>query len=122
MRTWQMEPLPAAVVAGLTPADVDIAFFDDRMEPIARRLLNITDVALRMSRAKAGEASTDPHQHLDSYQITWVLSGEMLLTIHGEEHKLKAGEAIKFDAAFEHTMRFPKATTYIVALVPKRAK
>ncbi|MCP4716267.1 MAG: B12-binding domain-containing radical SAM protein [Deltaproteobacteria bacterium] len=29
-----MEPLPAAYLAGLTPRDVQITFFDDRMEPI----------------------------------------------------------------------------------------
>lgn len=32
IRTWQMEPLPAATLAGLTPKDVDIRFYDDRME------------------------------------------------------------------------------------------
>jgi radical SAM superfamily enzyme YgiQ (UPF0313 family) len=34
IRTWQMEPLPPAVMAGLTPRDVDVAFYDDRMETI----------------------------------------------------------------------------------------
>src|SRR5688500_12238594 len=34
IRTWQMEPLPAATVAGLTPRDVEIRFYDDRMELI----------------------------------------------------------------------------------------
>lgn len=34
MRTWQMEPLPIAALAGLTPPDVEITFFDDRMEAI----------------------------------------------------------------------------------------
>ena len=34
IRTWQMEPLPAATLAGLTPADVDVKFYDDRMEAI----------------------------------------------------------------------------------------
>ncbi len=34
IRTWQMEPLPAAAVAGLTPADVKLRFYDDRMEQI----------------------------------------------------------------------------------------
>jgi radical SAM superfamily enzyme YgiQ (UPF0313 family) len=34
MRTWQMEPLPAAVIAGLTPGDVDVRFYDDRMQRI----------------------------------------------------------------------------------------
>ena len=34
IRTWQMEPLPAATLAGLTPAGVDVKFYDDRMEVI----------------------------------------------------------------------------------------
>lgn len=34
IRSWQMEPLPAAAIAGLTPADIDIRFYDDRMEAI----------------------------------------------------------------------------------------
>ena len=34
IRTWQMEPLPIAALAGLTPADVELVFHDDRMEAI----------------------------------------------------------------------------------------
>jgi radical SAM superfamily enzyme YgiQ (UPF0313 family) len=34
IRSWQMEPLPIAALAGLTPADVALAFHDDRMETI----------------------------------------------------------------------------------------
>jgi radical SAM superfamily enzyme YgiQ (UPF0313 family) len=34
IRLWQMEPLPPAAIAGLTPRDVDIKFYDDRMERI----------------------------------------------------------------------------------------
>lgn len=34
IRTWQMEPLAPAVLAALTPADVEIRFHDDRMETI----------------------------------------------------------------------------------------
>ena len=34
MRLWQMEPLPPAAVAGLTPPGIDIRFYDDRMERI----------------------------------------------------------------------------------------
>lgn len=32
LRSWQMEALPAAIIAGLTPADVELRFYDDRME------------------------------------------------------------------------------------------
>src|SRR6202045_1042902 len=34
IRTWQMESLPAATIAGLTPKDVEVRFYDDRMERI----------------------------------------------------------------------------------------
>ena len=34
IRSWQMEPLPIATLTGLTPPDVTLAFFDDRMEAI----------------------------------------------------------------------------------------
>jgi radical SAM superfamily enzyme YgiQ (UPF0313 family) len=34
IRTWQMEPLPPAVIAGLTPPGVEVKFYDDRMEDI----------------------------------------------------------------------------------------
>src|SRR5260370_35549830 len=34
VRTWQMEPLPIATLAGLTPPDIEIAYFDERVECI----------------------------------------------------------------------------------------
>jgi radical SAM superfamily enzyme YgiQ (UPF0313 family) len=34
VRTWQMEPLPIATLAGLTPPDIEIAYYDERVEPI----------------------------------------------------------------------------------------
>lgn len=34
MHTWKMEPIPAALISALTPADVERRFFDDRLEPI----------------------------------------------------------------------------------------
>jgi radical SAM superfamily enzyme YgiQ (UPF0313 family) len=32
LKTWQMEPLPAAMIAALTPGDVEKRFYDDRFE------------------------------------------------------------------------------------------
>ncbi|MEX0777876.1 MAG: radical SAM protein [Phycisphaeraceae bacterium] len=34
IRTWQMQPLPAATIAALTPRDVQVRFYDDRFEAI----------------------------------------------------------------------------------------
>jgi len=32
--TWRMQPIPVAMLAALTPADVERRFYDDRLEPI----------------------------------------------------------------------------------------
>lgn len=34
VRTWQMEPLPPAMIAAMTPDDVEKRFYDDRLEKI----------------------------------------------------------------------------------------
>ena len=34
IRSWQMEPLAAALLASLTPPDVEVRFYDDRLEAI----------------------------------------------------------------------------------------
>ncbi len=34
IRSWQMEPLAPAAIAGLTPPDIDVRFYDDRLEVI----------------------------------------------------------------------------------------
>jgi radical SAM superfamily enzyme YgiQ (UPF0313 family) len=34
VRAWQMQPLSMALLAGITPPDVEIRFYDDRMEAI----------------------------------------------------------------------------------------
>src|SRR5580704_9400027 len=34
IRSWQMEPLAPAVLAGLTPSDVAVRLYDDRLEVI----------------------------------------------------------------------------------------
>src|ERR1700724_4233374 len=34
VRAWQMQPLSMALLAGLTPSDVEVRFYDDRMEEI----------------------------------------------------------------------------------------
>jgi len=34
IKTWQMESLPAATLAGLTPREIDVKFYDDRLETI----------------------------------------------------------------------------------------
>src|ERR1044072_8865449 len=63
MGTWRMEPLPIALLAALTPSDVDIAFHDDRMEPIPfDRPTDIVAIPVETSHAKR------PYQSASEYR------------------------------------------------------
>ena len=50
IRTWQMEPLSPATIAGLTPRDVQIRFYDDRMETIPFDAVSYTHLTLPTNR------------------------------------------------------------------------
>ncbi|MDO8511935.1 MAG: radical SAM protein [bacterium] len=77
VRTWQMEPLPIATLAGLTPVDVEVSFFDDRFENInfdlSTDLVAITVEAYTAKRAY--EIVREYHQRgvktvLGGYHVT----------------------------------------------------
>src|SRR5215470_15876691 len=34
VRAWQMQPLSMSLLASLTPPEIDVRFYDDRLEPI----------------------------------------------------------------------------------------
>jgi XRE family transcriptional regulator, regulator of sulfur utilization len=89
---------------------------------VKRRGVTFGDVRLRVGSASKGDHSAKPHQHLGEDQITWVLEGRMSVKVHGEEYPLSSGEALKFDASFEHQLEFLQSTTYVVALVPRRSR
>ncbi len=36
VRTWQMEPLTIATLVGLTPPDVEVVYYDERVERLIR--------------------------------------------------------------------------------------
>jgi len=44
-----------------------------------------------------------PEIHRDDYEVCWVLSGKLAVTLPHERHQLKSGEAIQFDAILHHT-------------------
>lgn len=53
--------------------------------------------------AHAGDSLTKPEAHGDEFEICWVRSGKIGIALPKEKHVLSAGQAIKFDAALEHT-------------------
>lgn len=92
------------------------------VKPSGRREVAFGGIKLRMGAGKSGQKAKRPHQHIDYYQITWVLKGRMVVRIHNRDYELKKGQALKFDAAFSHNTRFIDDTEFIVALIPKKGR
>ncbi|MGB0372431.1 MAG: helix-turn-helix domain-containing protein [Opitutales bacterium] len=54
-------------------------------------------------KARAGQSLTKPEAHGDEFEICWVRKGCVQISLPRERHTLKPGQALKFDAALEHT-------------------
>ncbi|MGE9295498.1 MAG: helix-turn-helix domain-containing protein [Puniceicoccales bacterium] len=53
--------------------------------------------------AKAGASLTKPEAHGDEFEICWLRTGRLTISLPQEKHTLEPGQALKFDAALEHT-------------------
>jgi len=53
--------------------------------------------------AKAGDSLRKPEAHGDEFEICWLHKGSIRITLPREQHTLKPGQALKFDAALEHS-------------------
>ncbi len=55
MRGWQMEPMAIAVLKSLTPSDIEVEFFDDRVEQIPYELeTDLVGISIETFTAKRG--------------------------------------------------------------------
>ncbi|MFU8780009.1 MAG: helix-turn-helix domain-containing protein [Kiritimatiellia bacterium] len=52
--------------------------------------------------AQAGVHVSTPEVHHNEYELFWVLKGAVRLVLPNEQHVLRDGQAIQFDAALEH--------------------
>jgi transcriptional regulator with XRE-family HTH domain len=53
--------------------------------------------------AKSGGKLTKPEAHGDEFEICWLRTGTIRITLPRETHVLKPGQALKFDAALPHS-------------------
>jgi radical SAM superfamily enzyme YgiQ (UPF0313 family) len=79
VRTWQMEPLNIATLAGLTPPDVEIAYYDERVERIDFEApTDLAAITVETYTAKrAYEIAAEYHQRgiktlLGGYHVTLI--------------------------------------------------
>lgn len=71
--------------------------------------------------AEGGKVSR-PAIHGDDYEICWVLSGELLLTLPTEKHLLKKDDSIRFDALLEHTYEAKEDCEIILMHIKKEQR
>lgn len=83
-----------------------------------RQGISFANLKLRLGRGQAGQDDEKPHRHPGNHQITWVLEGKVIIKIGDAEHQLHSGEALKFNAGIEHTVRPIKEARFLVALIP----
>jgi len=116
--------LSAANLLDLAGTQV-VELAEERLEDLGRvqrRGVTLPDGQVILGTGAAGDDSQTPHQHPGHYQIQWVLEGRLVLRVQHREFDVRAGQAVKFDAGFEHASRFVEDTRYIAVLIPKRTK
>lgn len=55
------------------------------------------------AKAKAGNRLSKPEAHGDEFEICWLHSGSIIISLPREKHTLTPGQALKFDAALPHS-------------------
>ncbi|HUK82730.1 MAG TPA: XRE family transcriptional regulator [Verrucomicrobiae bacterium] len=64
--------------------------------------------------APKGAKVSRPEIHQDDYEVCWVLSGKIRLTLPHEKHELDDGEALQFDAILHHTYEALETSQLII--------
>ena len=67
------------------------------------REISYSNMRALIGEASAGGKVSNPEIHHDDYEICWVLEGYVRVILPHEQHDLKAGQCVQFDAILEHT-------------------
>ena len=55
------------------------------------------------AKAKAGDSLSKPEAHGDEFEVCWLRTGSISISLPREQHTLAPGQALKFDAALPHS-------------------
>ena len=69
--------------------------------------------------ASAGGIVSRPEIHRDDFEVCWVLSGHLRITLPNERHDLRTGQALQFDAVLPHSY---EAVTDVEVIILHLAK
>jgi transcriptional regulator with XRE-family HTH domain len=85
------------------------------------REITYSSVRALIGEAVAGGKVSNPEIHRDDYEICWVLEGQVRIILPHEQHDLKAGQCVQFDAILEHTYEVIESCRVLI-LHQKKAK
>ncbi|MCG8454547.1 MAG: XRE family transcriptional regulator [Spirochaetales bacterium] len=69
--------------------------------------------------AMSGEHLSRPEVHEDDYELCWVKSGTVTISLPGEHHTLHEGESLQFDAMLEHAYTVVENCQILILHIPK---
>jgi quercetin dioxygenase-like cupin family protein len=81
---------------------------------------SIGGVHVSLVKTSKGTSGAGDHSHRDDYEIAFVLSGKVVLTVKNSEYEINAGQAVRFDCLFEHNYETIEDTTMIHVLIAKQ--
>ncbi|MFA4945475.1 MAG: XRE family transcriptional regulator [Lentisphaeria bacterium] len=67
------------------------------------REVRFANLRALLGEAARGARLSRPEVHRDDHEVIWALAGRLRVTLPRETHLLAAGDAIQFDAIWEHT-------------------
>ncbi len=92
---------------------------DYQSGPFDFSLVEFKGIQCYHASAQAGEELTNPEAHGDDWEICWLQDGEMCIHLPGESHRLKSGQALKFDAALYHRYEIIQDSQMILIHIEK---
>lgn len=81
--------------------------------------ITYNNISCFYGRARKGAKVSRPEIHHNDYEVCWVLTGSVILNLPSECRKIRAGEAVQFDAILEHTYEAAKDTEIIIMHIRK---
>jgi transcriptional regulator with XRE-family HTH domain len=69
--------------------------------------------------AYSGSQVSTPEIHQNDYEVCWVTSGTVTISLPHEHHVLSAGESLQFDAILEHSYKAEADSTFIIVHITK---
>jgi transcriptional regulator with XRE-family HTH domain len=71
--------------------------------PFEFQRVQFKGITCYQATAEAGGSLSKPEAHGDEFEICWVREGRIRILLPREQHVLCPGQALKFDAALEHS-------------------